>query len=144
MKKLTWLVLAILGGLTLSVASCTEQQAATMGPASIVEQFQRPRAENAGFHTERATVALTYYTCEDGFCGSTANGTTVHPGTAACDRSWMGRKFIILGDPSGRTYTCEDTGGAVNGNHVDIWFATHAEGRALIRSVGTTATSEFR
>ncbi|MPZ22337.1 MAG: hypothetical protein GEU28_02075 [Dehalococcoidia bacterium] len=102
---------------------------------------QSPVVEAGGHSVE---VAVTYYTCEDGFCGTTASGTTVGPGTAACDPGWMGRSFVIYGDPNGRTYTCRDTGGAVSGNHVDIWFATHAEGQALIAAVGTTATIEFR
>ncbi|HEX5939139.1 MAG TPA: 3D domain-containing protein [Dehalococcoidia bacterium] len=143
MKKPKMLALALVLGLaTIALAGCT--QPAAVGPRNIVEQFQRPQAENAAYKAETARVSLTYYTCEDGFCGSTASGTSVHPGTAACDRSWMGRRFIIHGDPNNLTYTCEDTGGAVNGNHVDIWFATHAEGRALIAAVGTTATIEFR
>ena len=144
MKKPKWAPLVALAGLAaVAMAACTNP-AATVGPANIVEQFQQPNAQNAAFKAETARVSLTYYTCEDGFCGSTASGTTVHLGTAACDRNWMGRRFVIHGDPRGLTYTCEDTGGAVNGNHVDIWFATHAEGRALIAAVGTTATIEFR
>jgi 3D (Asp-Asp-Asp) domain-containing protein len=143
MKKPKMLALALVFGLaTIALAGCT--QPAAVGPPSIVEQFQRPQAENAAYKAETARVSLTYYTCEDGFCGSTASGTTVHLGTAACDRGWMGRRFIIHGDPNNLTYTCEDTGGAVDGNHVDIWFPTHAEGRALIAAVGTTVTIEFR
>lgn len=142
-KSKSLLLVACVGLAAFALAGCT-QPASTVGPVSIVEQFQQPRAENAAFKAETARVALTYYTCEDGFCGSTASGTTVHLGTAACDRDWMGRRFVIHGDPKGLTYTCEDTGGAVDGNHVDIWFATHAEGRTLISAVGTTATIEFR
>lgn len=104
----------------------------------------QPQAEDASAQAETADVRVTYYTCEDGFCGTTASGTTVHAGTAACDPGWMGRSFIIRGDPNPITYTCEDTGGAVHGNHVDIWFATHAEGRRLIDAVGTSAVIEFR
>ena len=142
-KTKTWALGLLAGPALIALAGCT-QPAATPGPASIVDQFQQPRAENVAARAETARVAVTYYTCEDGFCGSTASGTTVHPGTAACDRDWMGRRFVIHGDPYGLVYKCEDTGGAVHGNHVDIWFATHAEGRALIAAVGTTATIEFR
>jgi 3D (Asp-Asp-Asp) domain-containing protein len=144
MKKSKCVLMAALAALSALVLAGWARSGAAVGPPSIVEAFQQPSAQNAAFRAETATVALTYYTCEDGFCGSTASGTTVHLGTAACDRAWMGRRFVIHGDPRDLTYTCEDTGGAVNGNHVDIWFATHAEGRALIAAVGTTATIEFR
>jgi 3D (Asp-Asp-Asp) domain-containing protein len=94
--------------------------------------------------TDSIEVLITYYTCEDGFCGSTASGTRVHPGTASCDPAWMGRSFVIVNDPNELTYSCENTGGAVRGNHVDIWFATHREGRQLIAAAGERATIEFR
>ena len=33
-----------------------------------------------------------------------------------------GQRFTIQGNPTGRTYTCADTGNAVAGEHRDIFF----------------------
>lgn len=44
--------------------------------------------------------------------------------TIAADRRYaFGTKMIILG----QVYTVEDRGGAINGNHIDVFFNTHSE-----------------
>ena len=82
-------------------------------------------------------VTITYYYCEGtggdggGFCGHMANGEIVHAGAAACARSRLGERFRIVGDPT--VYTCKDTGGAVHGQHRDIWFRYSADAAAWAR-----------
>ncbi|MEX2375339.1 MAG: SH3 domain-containing protein [Dehalococcoidia bacterium] len=93
---------------------------------------------------------ITYYFCEPGenpawwgdgggFCGAMANGQIVHNGAASCARHRMGERFQIAGDPTSRTYTCTDTGGAVYDGHRDIWFADSDSGRLWWMEVGPTA-----
>lgn len=55
----------------------------------------------------------------------TASGTRVHKGTMACPPQYpFGTKIRI--DNMG-TYICEDRGGAIKGNHFDIWFESRIE-----------------
>ena len=58
---------------------------------------------------------------------------------AACDVAYLGQRFVIEGDPSGRTYVCADTGSAVHGLHRDIWFMSNREGWTWQQSVGEQA-----
>lgn len=94
---------------------------------------------------------ITYYFCErgtnpaswgdgGGFCGYMRNGEIVHPGAASCGREQFGRRFRIEGDPTGRTYTCTDTGGGVYGGHRDVWFFNSDDGYAWRGAVGEYAT----
>lgn len=57
--------------------------------------------------------------------GITASGTHAMPGhtIAADSRFAFGTKMII----NGIVYTVEDRGGAIVGNHIDIFFQTHQE-----------------
>lgn len=82
---------------------------------------------------DRALATLSFYYCTEGgglhpggdgggFCGAMRDGTIVRPGAAACDVRYLGQRFRIEGDPTGRTYVCADTGSAVHGLHRDIWF----------------------
>ena len=48
-------------------------------------------------------------------------------------------RFVIEGDPSGRTYVCADTGSAVHGLHRDIWFMSNRDGWSWQQSVGEQA-----
>lgn len=104
--------------------------------ATSVPFTPTPQANKVAPGTEQ-TVLITFYYCHKtveksddggGYCGNTASGIPVHPGSAACPRSWMGRSFTIPIDPNLLTYKCEDVGGGVTGNHVDIWFDTNSEG----------------
>lgn len=72
------------------------------------------------------TFTITAYCGCDKCCGGkkTASGTTPTEGrTIAADTSILpyGTKVVI----DGIVYTVEDCGSGVNGNHIDIFFATH-------------------
>ena len=95
---------------------------------------------------DRVTVTVSYYYCEQvaggyvgdggGFCGRMRDGNPVYPGAAACDYANFGQRFRIEGDPTGRIYTCADTGGSVHGGHRDIWFLNNRDGADWQRVVG--------
>lgn len=97
----------------------------------------------------RILAEVTFYYCQysdgtpggDGglFCELMRDGTAVYPGAAACHYNYLGQRFTIAGDPSGRVYTCNDTGSAILGQHRDIWFMTSAEGWAWQQVVGPYA-----
>lgn len=82
-------------------------------------------------------VLVTFYYCRrtvdkpddgGGYCGHTASGVAVHPGTAACASSKLHRQFVFADDPQNLIFTCEDTGSGVGNGHVDIWYMTSSEG----------------
>lgn len=68
-----------------------------------------------------APVRITHYYCigdlTGTYCGLTASGAPVAPGVAACDPARLGEVVQVDQD----TYRCLDTGGAVRGDHIDIW-----------------------
>lgn len=69
-----------------------------------------------------------------------ANGEVVHPGAAACGYGFeLGMRFTLAGDPTGRTYTCEDRG---RGPHfwIDIFFTNSDAGWIWQEIVGATGT----
>ncbi len=86
----------------------------------------------------RAEVFTTtaYCSCEkccdkdpaDEWYGITATGTKAKWGTVAVDRKLikLGSKLKIDGFPD-ITFMAEDVGGAIKGNHIDIWFPSHTE-----------------
>ncbi|MEX1023081.1 MAG: hypothetical protein WD058_08020, partial [Dehalococcoidia bacterium] len=91
--------------------------------------------------------SITYYFCQrgenpagwgdgGGYCGVMRSGLTVYAGAAACAPERLGQRFLIDGDPTGRTYTCEDTGGAVGSTHRDVWFHDSDEGYQWWLAVG--------
>lgn len=103
---------------------------------------------------DQITATVSFYYCEhsgaggnagDGgaFCGAMRDGNVVHPGAAACAYDYLGQRFRIVGDPTGREYTCADTGSAVHGLHRDIWFMSSDEGWAWQQQVGQVATIEI-
>ncbi len=100
--------------------------------------------------SNKVLATISYYYCTQGsiaasigdgggFCGGMANGETVHAGAASCASAHMGQQFRIDGDPTDRIYTCADTGGAVTGEHRDIWFANSDEGYLWWQAVGPSA-----
>ncbi len=102
---------------------------------------------------DQRIASITYYYCTQGsipasigdgggWCGAMASGQVVYEGAAACAPQYMGDKFKILGDPTGRIYTCADTGGAVHGEHRDIFFHNSDDGYNWWLQVGATATIE--
>ena len=70
---------------------------------------------------------ITYYCncpiCCDRWSYTTASGeTTVEGVTCAADKSIpFGTKLLI----NGHVYTVQDRGGAINGNHIDIYMSSH-------------------
>jgi 3D (Asp-Asp-Asp) domain-containing protein len=81
------------------------------------------------------SITATAYTASADECGKadgiTASGNQVHRGTLACPKSYpFGTKIEI--DGMG-TYVCEDRGGAINGNHFDIYVPTKSEAFAFGR-----------
>ncbi len=61
--------------------------------------------------------------------GVTARGTKARHGTVAADPAVFpfGTRLEIPGYGTG---VVEDTGGAIKGRHIDIWFSSHDEARA--------------
>lgn len=60
--------------------------------------------------------------------GKTADGSMAHPGTVAVDTDVfpLGTKFYIPGYGWG---IARDTGGAVDGHHLDLFFWLHSSGK---------------
>ncbi len=103
---------------------------------------------------DRVIAPITFYYCDratpdspigDGgtFCGHMRDGDIVYSGAAACDYAYLGQRFRIVGDPTGRAYTCADTGSAVHGLHRDIWFRTSDEGVVWQLFIGRRAEIEI-
>jgi hypothetical protein len=98
-------------------------------------------------------VTISFYYCEQGdtgsggdgggFCGPMRDGTVVYEGAAACALTYLGQQFRIVGDPTGRTYTCHDTGNAVLDLHRDIFFHKASDGWPWLWSMGTSAVLEI-
>jgi hypothetical protein len=102
---------------------------------------------------DRVRAPVTFYYCEEmaggyprgdggGFCGRVRDGSQVRPGSAACDYAYLGQRFRIEGDPTGRTYVCNDTGSGIHGLARDIWFLDNRSGWLWQRVVGTSAVIE--
>ena len=64
----------------------------------------------------------------DKLYGITATGKVAQWGTVAVDRNVikLGSRLRIEGFPN-TTFRAEDVGGAIKGNHIDIWFPSHKE-----------------
>ena len=135
---------------TLSAATAT----ATVTASDVVRAARTVTSDTATPKLtpgDRLMVPVSFYYCQSGggaqgdgggFCGAMRDGSVVYSGAAACDVVYLGQRFRIEGDPSGRTYRCADTGSAVHGLHRDIWFGSNAEGWAWQRSIGQAATIE--
>lgn len=76
-------------------------------------------------YSRKLTVSSTAYCLR----GRTATGTTVHKGTIAVDP-----RVIPLGSygyvPGYGEVHAEDTGGAIKGNIIDVWFPTYSQCRS--------------
>lgn len=76
----------------------------------------------------RTTAYCPCYSCSEGWGRKTSTGATARANhTIAVDPRVIpyGSKVMI----GGVVYTAEDRGGAVKGNHIDIFFDTHAQTR---------------
>ena len=133
--------------------------ASTMDEQPLDSAGGRVRAQRLQVSTpelalgDRPRVTVSFYYCEEaaggynrgdggGFCGRARDGSYVRPGVAACDPAYLGQRFRIEGDPTGRVYTCADTGSAVHGMHRDIWFLDNRDGWGWQSAVGAMATIE--
>ncbi len=80
--------------------------------------------------------ATAYCSCErccdkdpsDKWYGITATGKRARWGTVAVDKRVikLGSKLRIEGYPD-TIFRAEDVGGAIKGNHIDVWFPNHRE-----------------
>jgi 3D (Asp-Asp-Asp) domain-containing protein len=76
--------------------------------------------------------------CGAGACGLTASGERAAVGLVAADWSVLprGTRLIIPGYGAARV---ADRGGAIKGNHIDVFFTTHAQARAWgVRKLAVT------
>ncbi len=82
-------------------------------------------------YTRKLQVTATAYTCGSE-SGITATGTTARYGAIAVDPSVIpyGTRMYIVSDDGAYVYgfaTAEDTGGAIVGNRVDLYYNTESE-----------------
>jgi peptidoglycan DL-endopeptidase CwlO len=94
--------------------------AAAPGPAPSAEEIIAPVSLASG--TRTLTVTSTGYS----ITGRTATGIQTGPGVVAVDPAVipLGTRLVIPGYGVG---VAADTGGAVQGNTIDLWFPTLAE-----------------
>lgn len=122
-----------------------------LSPGAVVI-IRRDDAGSVAVTADQRTATISYYYCEQGtnsaaigdgggFCGAMASGQIVYEGAAACAAGYMGQRFTILGDPTGRTYTCADTGSAVAGEHRDIFFHNSDDAWAWWVQMGTNVAT---
>jgi len=104
-------------------------------PARVEAVSQGTSAEPAALVRSGAT--LTVYAT--GYCltGTTATGLPVGPGVVAVDPTVipLGTRISIPGYGQG---IAADTGGAIKGNRIDVWFASCQDALAFTRSVTIT------
>lgn len=87
---------------------------------------RRKKKKRGRLKTFKLTAYCPCQECSEGYGRSTATGARARANhTIAVDPNVIkyGTKVVI----NGVTYTAEDCGGGVKGNHIDIFFNTHAE-----------------
>jgi 3D (Asp-Asp-Asp) domain-containing protein len=90
-----------------------------------------PTSANRRRPTVRYFIA-TAYSVE----GTGASGKWSHPGTVAADRTILPLNSRIRVYGAGRysgEYTVEDTGGKVDGHHIDVYMPSNAEAKKFGR-----------
>ncbi len=90
------------------------------------------RLVKARFKQGKNNILITGYSSTLDQCSGnpfiTASGTHVHQGTMACPPQYpFGTKITI---ENVGTFICEDRGGAIKGNHFDMWFSSRSEALA--------------
>ncbi|HEX7586576.1 MAG TPA: 3D domain-containing protein [Patescibacteria group bacterium] len=101
----------------------------------VLARFKSQR-EKAVFPKEKFVINASAYTAADDECGKsdgiTASGVKVKENrTLACPPTFpFGTKIDIEGHG---TYVCEDRGGAIKGNHFDIYMQTKKQAFAFGR-----------
>lgn len=129
-----------LNTLLVSPASVAPTQTLTPEEAAYQEKMVRWKAKQASLWKtlprEKFVINASAYTAAADECGKsdgiTSSGVKVEENrTLACPPAFpFGAKIQI--DGMG-TYTCEDRGGAIKGNHFDIYMETKAEAFAFGR-----------
>lgn len=94
-----------------------------------VKGYSSTKTANDAVYGEKMDILVTGYSSTPDQCWGdpfiTASGERVHVGTMACPPEYaFGTKIEI--DGMG-TYVCEDRGGAIKGNHFDMWFESRGE-----------------
>ncbi len=94
------------------------------------------KRSTVGVLRAKVFTATAYCSCvkccnknpSDKLYGITATGTVAQWGTVAVDRNVikLGSRLRIKGFPN-TTFRAEDIGGAIKGNHIDIWFPSHKQ-----------------
>ncbi len=78
------------------------------------------------------TVYISFYSCPP-YCGDPSGPLPLADGQAACDWAYMGRRFLL----NGQEWICNDTGGMVQGAHMDLFFSSESEGWSYLSQYGT-------
>ena len=119
-------------GLTAARLAEAEAGTAEKRTASISEPEPTPPAAIAESGPRTITVRATGYTLR----GRTSTGMRTGPGVVAVDPSVipLGTRLTIPGYGTG---VAADTGGAMRGNEIDLWFATMQQARAWGRRTVT-------
>lgn len=112
---------------TVSLSSNGKTLAATL-QQTIGDPAEIPERTMVSLGTFRLTAYCPCRVCSEGWGRRTSSGalaTAEH--TVAVDPRVIpiGSRLLI----NGKEYVAEDIGGAVKGNHIDIFFNTHAETR---------------
>ena len=105
--------------------------------AAAAPEASPARVEAAAAAPASSGATLTVYAT--GYClnGTTATGLPVGPGVVAVDPAVipLGTRLSIPGYGEG---VAADTGGAIKGNRIDVWFATCDDALAFTRNVTIT------
>lgn len=96
---------------------------------SKVKGYSSDKTAGEAVYGKKMDILVTGYSSTPDQCWGnpfiTASGARVHVGTMACPPEYpFGTKIEI--DGMG-TYVCEDRGGAIKGNHFDMWFESRGE-----------------
>ena len=93
----------------------------------------------------KGAAPITFYACvgpNGGFCDEMRSGEIVYEGAAACGSAYaLGELVRIAGDPTGRTYVCEDTG-LLAPWQLDVFWYNESDGWTWLAEVGPVAAVE--
>jgi len=103
---------------------------------AILETWKAKQSEKwNNLPSGQFTINASAYTASADECnnskGITSSGIKVHSGTIACPPAFPFGTKIKIGEYG--TFTCEDRGGAIRGNHIDIYMVTKKEAFAFGR-----------
>jgi len=124
-----------LGHNPIMTAEETEQEKAITAREKVLAKWEEKR-KNAEYPEGKFLINASAYTAAADECGKsdgiTASGLVVKENeTIACPPQFpFGTKIAIEGMG---TYICQDRGGAIKGNHIDIYMETKAQAFAFGR-----------